>query len=348
MKVLVTGGSGFIGSNFIRHLLEEKLVEKVINVDLLTYAGNPANLAEFEDDPRYLFIRADIASREAMEPIFRDNEIDALMNFAAESHVDRSIVDPQAFVRTNQLGTATLLHLARQYGIERFIQISTDEVYGSLDKDEPAFTEKHPLRPNNPYSAAKAGADLMVLAYEHTFGMTTMITRCSNNYGPYQFPEKLIPLMILNALSGKSLPIYGTGENIRDWIHVSDHVRGLVEVLKHGQSGKIYHFGGNSELQNIDVVKSIIKAVGASEDLITYVTDRPGHDKRYAMDFARTTEELGWKPTISFEEGLAQTIEWYKTHESWWKPILSGEYLDWIEKWYGEHNERERVKKEQA
>ncbi|HAA58862.1 MAG TPA: dTDP-glucose 4,6-dehydratase, partial [Myxococcales bacterium] len=292
--ILVTGGCGFIGSNFIRHVLQEQLVAKLINVDLLTYAGNPANLADFEDDERYVFYRADIADEEAINEILSTHQVDVLLNFAAESHVDRSIVDPQAFVRTNLVGTSTLLNAARKQNVPRYIQISTDEVYGSLSFDDPAFTEQTALNPRNPYSAAKAGGDMLVLAHEHTFGINACVTRCSNNYGPYQFPEKLIPLMLLNAMDGKPLPVYGTGENIRDWIHVEDHCRGIAAVLQHGQTGRVYHFGGDCELQNIDVVRRIIEAAGASEEQITYVKDRPGHDMRYAMNFEETTKELGW------------------------------------------------------
>lgn len=337
--ILVTGGCGFIGSNFIRHVLTEGLAEKVINVDLLTYAGNPKNLADFAEDPRYHFVRADIADHEAVDAILAEHPVEILLNFAAESHVDRSIVDPQAFVRTNLVGTSTLLDAARKYQVPRFIQISTDEVYGSLSLTDPAFTEHNPLKPSSPYSAAKAGADLMVLAYHHTFGMHTAVTRCSNNYGPYQFPEKLIPLMILNAMQGKPLPIYGTGENVRDWIHVFDHNRGVAAVMQQSEGGKVYHFGGDCELQNIEVVRRIIDGVGASDDLISFVKDRPGHDMRYAMDFQRTTEALGWTPQVSFADGLRGTIQWYQDNASWWEPILSGEYLEWIETWYGPNTE---------
>ena len=330
-RILVTGGAGFIGSNFIRYMLENHSYE-IINLDALTYCGNLENLAGVEDDPRYTFVKGSITDKELVNRLIADS--DAVVNFAAESHVDRSIEDPSIFIRTNVMGTQTLLEASRRHGVERFIQISTDEVYGSAE--EGYFTEDTPLAPNSPYSASKASADLIVRAYNRTYGLPTNITRCSNNYGPYQFPEKLIPLMITNALEDKPLPVYGDGMNVRDWIHVYDHCRAIDLVLHHGRVGEVYNIGGNNERRNIEIVKLIIRELGKDESLIKFVDDRPGHDRRYAIDASKIMEELGWRPTYSFEEGIRETIQWYIENREWWENIKSGEYLRYYERMYGE------------
>lgn len=329
-KILVTGGAGFIGSNFIRYMLQEHPYH-IINLDALTYCGNLENLRGVEDDPRYTFVRGSITDRKLVDGIIKD--VDAVINFAAESHVDRSIEDPEIFIRTNILGTQTLLEASRKHGVERFIQISTDEVYGSAEKGY--FTEETPLAPNSPYSASKASADLMVRAYHRTYGLPVNITRCSNNYGPYQFPEKLIPLMITNALENKPLPVYGDGMNVRDWIHVLDHCRAVDLVLHRGRVGEVYNIGGNSERRNIEIVELIVKELGRDESLIRFVEDRPGHDRRYAIDASKIRNELGWKPLYSFEEGIRETIRWYIDNRDWWENIKSGEYLRYYERMYG-------------
>jgi len=329
-KILVTGGAGFIGSNFIRYMLQEHPYQ-IINLDALTYCGNLENLRGVEDDPRYRFVRGSITDRKLVDDIIKD--VDAVINFAAESHVDRSIEDPGIFLRTNVLGTQTLLESSRRHGVERFIQISTDEVYGSLEKGY--FTEETPLAPNSPYSASKASADLMVRAYHRTYGLPVNITRCSNNYGPYQFPEKLIPLMITNALENKPLPVYGDGMNVRDWIHVQDHCRAVDLVLHRGREGEVYNIGGNSERRNIEIVELIVRELGRDESLIRFVEDRPGHDRRYAIDASKIRNELGWKPLYSFEEGIRETIRWYIDNREWWENIKSGEYLRYYERMYG-------------
>lgn len=336
MKLLVTGGCGFIGSNFILEMLAEHPDLRIINLDLLTYAGNFENLqdaAPYGD--RHRFVRGDIADRELVDSLVCQG-IDAVVNFAAESHVDRSIIDSSAFVRTNVVGTQVLLDACRRHGVGRFIQVSTDEVYGSLGPDG-AFTESHPLAPNSPYSATKAAADLLIRSYHKTYGMDAVITRCSNNYGPYQFPEKLIPLMITNAMADAELPIYGDGLNVRDWIHVKDHCRAVDLVLRKGRAGAVYNIGANSEFPNIDIVRYILKRLEKSESLIRFVKDRPGHDRRYAMDATLIREELGWMPAADFAAGLDQTIFWYIEHEAWWRRIKSGEYLTYYETWYTEH-----------
>jgi len=335
MRLLVTGGCGFIGSNFIRYCFKHYPEVSIINVDKLTYAGNLENLSDLSHSPRYHFIRADIADAARMEELVR-KEVDAIVNFAAESHVDRSIEDPSAFMRTNIFGTFVLLEAVRKASQEkkiRLLHISTDEVYGSLGESG-AFTEETPLAPNSPYSASKTAADMMVRAYYHTYGLPAMITRCSNNYGPYQFPEKLIPLMISNAMENKELPIYGDGLNIRDWIYVEDHCRALDRVLQHGKEGEVYNIGGGSERTNLYVAKRILDRLGKPHSLIRFVADRPGHDRRYAIDFSKIKRELGWMPTISFEEGIERTIEWYQTHQEWWKKIKTGEYLDYYRRMY--------------
>lgn len=338
--LLITGGSGFIGSNFIRFQLERYPDVRIVNVDALTYAGNPENLSDVENDPRYRFVNEDIRSREIIREVVRsliqdDTKPDAVLNFAAESHVDRSILDSGPFVRTNVLGTQTLLDVCREQNIARYVQISTDEVYGSLPLDGSFFTEETPLAPSSPYSASKAAGDLLVQAYHRTFGFPAIITRCSNNYGPYQFPEKIIPLFIANALVDKPLPVYGKGENVRDWIHVRDHCIGIDAALRKGRVGEIYNFGGRCELKNIELTRKILAALGKPESLIQYVTDRPGHDLRYAIDCSKAERELGWTPTVSFERGLAETIDWYKSHANWVERVQTGAYRQYYEDQYG-------------
>lgn len=332
MKVLVTGGAGFIGSNFIKYMLKEHKDYKVINLDKLTYAGNLENLKDVENNSNYVFIKGNITDREIVEKIFSDG-IDYVVNFAAESHVDRSIDDPGIFLKTNVLGTQVLLDAAKKYGVKKYLQVSTDEVYGSLGETG-YFTEQTSLSPNSPYSASKASADLLVRAYHHTFGIPVNITRCSNNYGPYQFPEKLIPLMIINALHGKELPVYGDGLNVRDWLYVEDHCRAIDLVLHKGKIGEVYNIGGNNEKANIEIVRLILKELDKPESLIKYVKDRPGHDRRYAIDSSKIQNELGWKPTYNFDEGMKKTIRWYLDNEEWWEKIISGEYKDYYEKMY--------------
>ncbi len=336
MKILVTGGAGFIGSNFIRYLVEKYKDYQVVNLDKLTYAGNLENLREVEDTPNYEFIKGDIGDAKLVEEILQRG-IEVIISFAAESHVDRSIEDPQIFIKTNVLGTQTLLEVGRRQGISRFIQISTDEVYGSLGATG-YFTESTPLAPNSPYSASKAGADLLVRAYCKSFNFPAIISRCSNNYGPYQFPEKLIPLVITNALEGRELPIYGDGLNIRDWIYVDDHSRALDLVLHQGREGEVYNIGGENEWTNLDIVELIVKELGKPESLITFVRDRPGHDRRYAIDPGKLREELGWEPQTSFQEGLQKTVRWYLDNRGWWEKVKSGEYLEYYARMYGKRS----------
>ncbi|MDI3548505.1 MAG: dTDP-glucose 4,6-dehydratase [Halanaerobiales bacterium] len=323
MKILITGGAGFIGSNFIRHLLEN-YNDEIVNLDKLTYAGNPENLEEIENNPNYSFIRGDIGDPEIVNQIV-SRGIDIIVNFAAESHVDRSIEDPAIFLKTNVLGTQVLLEAAQKYRIRKFIQISTDEVYGSLGPTG-YFTETSPLAPNSPYSASKAGADLLVRAYHQTYGLPVNITRCSNNYGPYQFPEKLIPLFVTNAMGDKKLPLYGDGRNIRDWIHVKDHCRAIDLVMREGKEGEIYNIGANSERTNLEITREILRILQKPESLISFVRDRPGHDRRYAIDSSKIREELGWQPQYDFTTGLKETVRWYQENTGWWKRIKSGEY----------------------
>ncbi|MGO9570281.1 MAG: dTDP-glucose 4,6-dehydratase [Desulfomonilaceae bacterium] len=334
MRLLVTGGCGFIGSNFIMHMLESYPDVQICNLDLLTYAGNLENLQDAEPcGERHRFIRGSITDKKVVSSLACERP-DAVINFAAESHVDRSIMDCSAFVVTNICGTQVLLDACREHGVSRFVQISTDEVYGSLGEDG-AFTEACQLVPNSPYAASKAAADLMVRSYHKTYHMDAVITRCSNNYGPFQFPEKLIPLMITNALQDKELPVYGDGMNVRDWIHVKDHCRAIDVVLRKGLPGEVYNIGGNSEFRNLDIVRYILTRLSKPESLIRHVTDRPGHDRRYAMDATKLKKELGWEPSIGFEEGMNQTVQWYLEHDAWWQRIKTGEYLTYYEKWYG-------------
>jgi dTDP-glucose 4,6-dehydratase len=335
MKILVTGGCGFIGSNFIRYFLKSYPNDALINVDKLTYAGNLENLSDLSQSPHYHFIRGDITDAPRMEELINKG-VDAIINFAAESHVDRSIEDPSAFMKTNVFGTFVLLEAVRKVFPKkqiRFVHISTDEVYGSLG-EMGAFTEETPLAPNSPYSASKSAADMLVRAYHRTYGLPTVITRCSNNFGPHQFPEKLIPLMVSNAIEDKELPIYGDGMHVRDWIYVEDHCRALDVVLHHGREGEVYNIGGRSERPNLVVAQTILDRLGKPHSLIRFVTDRPGHDRRYAIDFSKIERELRWKPSISFEEGISRTVEWYLTHREWWKKIKTGEYLEYYKRMY--------------
>lgn len=320
MNILVTGGAGFIGSNFVHYILDKEPEAKVVNLDLLTYAGNSENLTDIEDNTNYTFIQGNIINSELVNHIMKEHAITHIVNFAAESHVDRSILDPGVFVETNVQGTLNLLNQARAYDIEKYVQVSTDEVYGSLGPSG-YFTEDTPLMPNSPYSASKASADLLVRAYNETYGINTNITRCSNNYGPYHFPEKLIPLMITNAMDGKKLPVYGDGENIRDWLHVKDHCQAIHLVMKEGRSGEVYNVGGHNERTNNEIVDLIVNQLDVSADLITYVEDRLGHDRRYAIDPNKLMTELGWKPEYTFDTGIIETIEWYQTNENWWRPL---------------------------
>jgi dTDP-glucose 4,6-dehydratase len=323
VRILVTGGCGFIGSNFIRYILQHYKPASVTNVDALTYAGNLANLDGVVEGhgERYEFFKADIANADAMDEVMLERQLFAVVNFAAESHVDRSINSPENFIHTNVIGTSVLLNNARKHGVQRFVQISTDEVYGSLGKAG-KFKEDSPLDPSSPYSSSKAGADLLALAHHKTFGQEVVVTRCSNNYGPYQFPEKLIPLMIIKALRDEPLPVYGDGMNVRDWIHVQDHCAGVVAALFDGKPGAVYNFGGGNELTNLDLVKMVLKQLGKPENLISFVKDRPGHDRRYAIDSSFAQKELKWKPRKDFKKGLEETVQWYIDNQSWWQPLL--------------------------
>jgi dTDP-glucose 4,6-dehydratase len=321
MHILLTGGLGFIGTNFVRHVLQHRADVRVTNLDLVTYAGNPENLRDLESHPRYRFLRGDVADPDAVASAFADH-VDVVVNMAAESHVDRSIEGPAVFVRTNVLGTQVLLDAARRAAVSRFVQVSTDEVYGSLGSTG-AFHEDSPIDPSSPYSATKAAADLLVQAYGRTFGLPWNITRCSNNYGPHQDPEKLIPLMVSRARSGDVLPVYGDGLNVRDWIHVQDHCEAILAVVERAPFGRVYNVGAENEWPNIEIVRTILRLLGKPESLVRHVTDRPGHDRRYAIDASRLRDELGWAPKMGFERGLAETIEWYGSHEAWWRTILA-------------------------
>jgi dTDP-glucose 4,6-dehydratase len=342
--MLVTGGAGFIGSNFIRLILNEHPEYKVINLDALTYAGNLKNLENIKDNPNYKFIKGDICDNSLVQEIFADFEPNIVINFAAESHVDRSIDNPKVFLDTNIMGTYTLLETARKFWVlpgtknqeprTRFLQVSTDEVYGELD-EEGYFTEQTPLAPNSPYSSSKASADMLAKSYFRTYQLPVIITRCSNNYGPYQFPEKLIPLMISNAMENKELPVYGNGLNVRDWIYVEDHCRGILAAMTRGKIGEAYNFGSNNEKKNIEIVKLILNAIGKSESLINFVKDRLGHDKRYAIDASKAINQLDWKPLVDFEKGIKLTIQWYIDNKEWWQEIKSGEYNNYYSKMYG-------------
>lgn len=334
-RILVTGGCGFIGSNFIRDQLARYPDQAVVNLDALTYAGNLANLADVDSDIRYSFRHGNICDRSFVESVLAEASIDAVVNFAAESHVDRSILDSGPFVQTNIVGTQVLLDACRGAGVSRFLQVSTDEVYGSLGETG-FFTEQTPLSPNSPYSASKTAADLLVRSYCQTYGFPAIITRCSNNYGPYQFPEKLIPLFIFNALNDKPLPVYGTGENIRDWIHVLDHCRGIDAALRRGKPGEVYNFGGNTELRNIDLTRTLLGLLNKPESLIQFVQDRPGHDMRYAIDASKALAELGWQPEITFRDGMQETIDWYMNAAKWIEDITTGEYLNYYKTQYGD------------
>ncbi len=327
MKVLVTGGAGFIGSNFVKYMVEKYPMYKVYNLDALTYAGNLTTCREVEARSNYQFIHGDISDRSFIFALFEQERFDMVVNFAAESHVDRSIIEPDIFLKTNVMGTQVLMDAARRFGVSRFHQVSTDEVYGDLPLDRPEllFTEQTSLQASSPYSASKASADLLVLAYYRTFGLPVTISRCSNNYGPYQFPEKLIPLMIARALKGESLPIYGDGQNVRDWLHVEDHCRAIDLILHQGRIGEVYNIGGRNERTNLEVVHTILKLLNQSESLITYIKDRPGHDLRYAIDATKLERELGWVPMYTFETGMLQTIEWYLNHREWWEALLYDE-----------------------
>lgn len=336
MKILVTGGAGFIGSNFVYYELDNYPNDEVICLDKLTYAGNLETLETAMKNSKFKFVKGDIADRAFVDELFASEKPDVVVNFAAESHVDRSIENPEIFLQTNVIGTSVLMDACRKYGNIRYHQVSTDEVYGDLPLDRPDlfFTETTPLHTSSPYSASKASADLLVQAYYRTYKLPVTISRCSNNYGPYHFPEKLIPLMIANALNDKKLPVYGKGENIRDWLYVEDHCSAIDLIIRKGKIGEIYNIGGHNERTNLEVVKTIIKELGKSEDLIEFVTDRPGHDRRYAIDPTKIHNELGWLPATKFDDGIKKTIEWYLTNKSWWKKIISGEYQNYYKKMY--------------
>ncbi len=336
MKILVTGAAGFIGSNFVYYELDKYPQDQIVALDLLTYAGNLENLAGCEDNPNFKFVKLDIRDRENIYKLFEEEKFDIVVNFAAESHVDRSIEDPEIFLRTNIIGTEVLMDASLKYGVKRYHQVSTDEVYGDLPLEavDSFFTETTPLHTSSPYSASKASADLLVMAYHRTFGLNMTITRCSNNYGPYQFPEKLIPLMINNARHDKALPVYGEGMNVRDWLHVYDHCSGIDLVMRNGRNGEVYNIGGHNERHNIEVVKTILKELDKPETLITYVTDRKGHDLRYAIDPTKIETELGWKPKYNFETGIKETIKWYMDNQEWMDNVTSGDYLKYYEKMY--------------
>ena len=337
MTILITGGAGFIGTNFVYYQLQHHPEDRVVCLDALTYAGNLENLTEALKNPRFRFVKGDIADREAVNALFEEEKPDIVVNFAAESHVDRSITQPELFLRTNIMGTQVLMDACRKYGVQRYHQVSTDEVYGDLPLDRPDlfFTEDTPIHTSSPYSASKASADLMVLAYFRTFHLPVSITRCSNNYGPYHFPEKLIPLMITRALNDQSLPVYGKGENVRDWLYVEDHCAAIDLVMRKGREGEVYNVGGHNERTNLDVVKTVLRELGKPESLITFVTDRPGHDRRYAIDPSKIHAELGWLPRTKFDDGIHQTVQWYLDNRQWWEHILAGEYQNYYQAMYG-------------
>ena len=338
MTIIVTGGAGFIGSNFIFHMLNKYPDYRIVCLDCLTYAGNLSTLEPVMDNPNFRFVKESITDRDAVYRLFEEEKPDIVVNFAAESHVDRSIENPEIFLDTNIKGTAVLMDACRKYGITRYHQVSTDEVYGDLPLDRPDlfFTEETPIHTSSPYSSSKAGADLLVLAYHRTYGLPVTISRFSNNYGPYHFPEKLIPLMIANALNDKPLPVYGKGENVRDWLYVEDHCKAIDLIIHKGRVGEVYNVGGHNERTNLEVVKTILKALNKPESLIKFVTDRPGHDRRYAIDPTKLETELGWKPKYNFDTGIQQTIQWYLDNEDWWKHILSGEYSNYFDNMYGD------------
>ena len=338
MKILVTGGAGFIGGNFVLYMVNQYPEDTIVNLDALTYAGNLETLKSVENKPNYRFVKGDIADRDFIDQLFEKEQFDAVVNFAAESHVDRSILDPGIFIRTNVMGTQVLLDASRKFGVKRYHQVSTDEVYGDLplDRKDLFFIEETPLHTSSPYSASKAGADLLCLAYFRTFNTPVTISRCSNNYGPYHFPEKLIPLMISRALNDQSLPVYGKGENVRDWLHVYDHCVAIDLILRKGKIGEVYNIGGHNERTNLEVVQTILRELNKPESLIQYVTDRKGHDLRYAIDPTKMETELGWKPMYNFDTGIKQTIQWYLDNKSWWQNILSGEYQHYFEHLYKE------------
>ena len=338
MNVLVTGGAGFIGSNFIFHMIDSHPTYRVVCLDVLTYAGNLSTLESVIGNHNFRFVKGDITDRELVENLFEEEKFDFVVNFAAESHVDRSIEDPGIFLKTNILGTQILMDASRKYNVKRFHQVSTDEVYGDLPLDRPDlfFTEETPIHTSSPYSASKASADLLVQAYNRTFGLPVTISRCSNNYGPYHFPEKLIPLMISRAVNNESLPVYGKGENVRDWLYVGDHCTAIDLILHNGNDGEVYNIGGHNEKTNLEVVKTILRELDKPESLITYVKDRAGHDMRYAIDPSKTKRELGWEPTTLFSEGIKKTVRWYLENRNWWENIISGEYKNYYKKMYGD------------
>lgn len=333
MILLITGGAGFIGSNFIRYILNKYSQYKIVNLDLLTYAGNLENLKDIEKNPNYKFVKGDIADKNLANSLVK--EADIVVNFAAESHVDRSILDSAAFIHTNVLGTHNLLEAARDNGGKRFHHVSTDEVYGHLGPNDPPFNEKTPYAPRSPYSASKAAADHLIMAYFHTYNLPVTISNCSNNYGPFQFPEKLHGLFITNLIEGKKVPVYGDGKQVRDWLFVEDHCEAIDKIIHNGKIGETYCIGGNCEKPNIEITKKIIELLGKGEEMIEYVKDRPGHDRRYAIDFSKIKNELGWEPRTNFDEGMKKTVEWYEANEDWWKKIKSGEYLKYYKKQYG-------------
>ena len=337
MTVIVSGGAGFIGGNFIHYYLKEHPEDRVVCIDKLTYAGNLSTLAPVMDNKNFRFVKLDICDRAGVFALFEEEKPDCVINFAAESHVDRSIEDPGIFLQTNIIGTSVLMDACRAFGNVRFHQVSTDEVYGDLPLDRPDlfFTEETPIHTSSPYSSSKAGADLLVLAYLRTYGLPVTISRCSNNYGPYHFPEKLIPLMIANALADKPLPVYGNGQNVRDWLYVEDHCKAIDLIIRKGRIGEVYNVGGHNEMANIDIVKLICRELGKPESLITYVTDRKGHDMRYAIDPTKIHNELGWLPETKFRDGIKKTIQWYLDNKPWWEEIISGEYQNYYAKMYG-------------